>query len=149
MFEIFSKPGALATVPISNGMPAYFALDGWGNSGFKAILTSASIKYGVNVQFQHSLDQFIYVYIFGRRMGEFNVSGITFADTCTSSIVGYHGADVVQAYWDIFNTVQYGKPITAVFGTTPFILFLVGMQQSLAEPEFGIGRFSLNFAVMP
>jgi hypothetical protein len=80
-------------------------------------------------------------------MGEFNVSGITFADPCDT--VNYHGADIVQRYWDLFNTVSYGKPILGVLGTTPFQLFLIGMTQTLAEPEFGIGRFSLNFAVMP
>lgn len=148
MVEVFSIPGSVGVLALSQSVPAYFGLDYWGDmKGFKAIITSASIRYGLNVQFQHSLDQFIYVYIFGRRMGEFNVSGITFADPCENP--GYHGFDVVQYYFDAFNTVAIGKPLVGVLGQTPFQLFLLGMEQSLADAEFGIGRFSLNFAVMP
>jgi hypothetical protein len=48
----------------------------------RSIITRMTCAQHVNVQFLHTFGKHVYVYVFGDRMGEISLAGLSFATTC-------------------------------------------------------------------
>lgn len=106
-----------------------------------------------NYQFLHSLDQFIYYYNFGDRVGELTVSGFGFiGGTCGP---GGGGGGNVCGILDFYMSNRQSKVKRAIpVGTDKcgtFWSFLTGMRLEIASGAGGvpIGQWSLRFHVIP
>jgi hypothetical protein len=148
--DLFSNQRGRVTAIDSPGVPMSLFLEGWGGYfGFKSIITQVRVIAQGGVQFMHTLRDFIYIYVFGERISQMNISGLSFFAPCGSAN-GCHGLEYVNAYY-LFNRVsQRATPVTMVLGCgTPFFGFLVGMVIDLNNPEDLIGQFNLDFRVVP
>lgn len=151
--NIFSAgPGAVTAIDEGGFPPAALFLEGWNGPTFNSIITGVSLQHQGNVQFMHTLQEFVYLYIFGDRMGDMMVSGVSFSRTCATGIstIQAHGLEWVHSYY-LFNRVALrARPVSLVLGlTTVFQGFLVGSGIALNDPQQGLGQFTLKFAVLP
>lgn len=149
MGHIFSvSPGHVVAVRMPDAAPMAISLDGWG--GFqtrRSIVQSISITTQGNFQFLHTLRGFVYVYVFGERMGELTLSGLSFAGMCD----GGNSSGLMQVinYYDQYRVSKTGQPVSVWIASAGFRGFLIGSKFDIVNPEAGIGNFSLQFKTIP
>ena len=137
----------------------------WGGYGeFRAIITGFGVQQQGGFQFLHTLRDFIYVYVFGERIGQMSIEGIAFNANCeagpdaiieqASGKIGpqYHGLEWVQAYYLDNRITERPDPITIVLGLdTPFYGFLTSLKFEVVDsPDKPfLGHFAMGFHVIP
>jgi hypothetical protein len=107
-----------------------------------------------NFQFLHSLDQFIYYYNFGDRVGELTVSGMGFVGGNCGVSRGGNNGDICGIY-DLYSSKRQSVSKKAMqvgadkCGT--FWAFLTGMRIEMSQHSSGVplGQWSLRFHVIP
>lgn len=147
--DIFnSQIGKVAAID-SPGIPMSLFIEGWGGLfGFKSIITEFKVAAQGGVQFMHTLRDFIYVYVFGERISQMTIAGLSFFYDCGGSTC--HGLEYVNAYYLANRVSERATPITTVLGCgSPFFGFLVGMTIDLNNPADLIGQFALDLRVIP
>ncbi len=160
MTDIFSsQPGRLIAFPTHYKPPVLFTLeDAPSDVVFKALITGVTIQSQISVQFQHSLDWGIFVSLFGRRVTDVTVTGLTFGLNCLGGdddegdemLDGTHGAQYVQDYYDNFEANARETPVTMVIGTdTAWECYLISLAQALNDPDAGVGRFAMKLVALP
>jgi len=110
------------------------------------IITSIGTSQAANFQFMQTLREHIYVYVFGDKVGQLQVTGLMFAGDCTrGKSEGF--SNVLKWYNEnkISSKENKGKPITITAGNTHFTAFLVNVQTSVDRPVEGLGTFTLTF----
>ena len=150
MADIFlHSRGRVAAYDNPNGIPMSLFLEGWrGFFGFKSIITQVQVEQQGGVQFVHTLRDFIYIYVFGERIGRMQIQGLSFWDRCDGGF--YHGIEWVNAYYLANRTSNRASPVTVVVGLgTPFFGFLVGFAMNYSKPEEQIAEFVLDFRIIP
>jgi len=122
------------------------------NPNTRAIITQAAIVENGNYQFLHTLQETIYVYVFGDRIGELRVSGLAFSNPCQSgggAIGGESGMkQIIDAYREN-RLAEKGGPVNGNFGETPYKGFLTGMNMDVADPERNLGQWAFRFHTFP
>lgn len=146
MASIFSHAAGMVS-RVSPDRPAVpFTVDFGQGVGRSFIVTQAAVSQQGNYQFLHTLQDMIYVYVFGDRISELQVSGIAFAATCWGRQSGM--ADVLDFYRD--NRIsQRESPVKIRFGERTFPGFLTGSQVEVSRPEVTLGQFFLRFHSFP
>jgi hypothetical protein len=149
MADIFSNQRGRVVAVDSPGVPMSLFVEGWGGFfGFKSIITGMKIYSRVGVQFAHTLRDFIYIYVFGDRIGDMNISGISFFVGCGGGAC--HGLEYVNSWYLANRASQRASPVTVVLGCgTPYLCFLVDMTLDMNDPENLIGQFNLGLKVVP
>lgn len=124
--------------------------DGFFTSGTKltAPVTGFAFEQNSNYQFLHTMNDFIYVYNFGDRIGELVVSGIGFAKTCPSAS-GAQLCGVMQFYNE--NKLSNVGDLSLQLGdcSPPFFAFLTGMRMELQDPRTLVAQWTLRFNIVP
>lgn len=135
-----SKPGAPITV---EGLEGSF-------ENFKAIVTGISVRQQENLLFSHTLGDFIYIYVFGERIGEIVITGLAFIDDCRDD--GATGAAGVLQYYRANRVSSRPTPISVQIGSQAEGViegFLISMDISIVDPLFKLGQFALRMALLP
>jgi hypothetical protein len=92
----------------------------------------------VNVQFQTSLKESVYVYVFGDQMGNVVISGIAFAGLCEGEESGIE--DIFKYYRD-YRASQRKETVTVTFGKQSISGFLTESRMSSRDPD----NLTLNY----
>jgi hypothetical protein len=108
-----------------------------------------------NYQFLHSLDQFVYYYNFGDRVGELTVSGFGFLEQPCNEVTTGLASQGVCGILDFYLNNRQAKLKKALTigadkcGT--FFAFLTGMRIEMSSGNLGVpvGQWSLRFHVIP
>lgn len=119
------------------------------------IVTGVSLEMSGNYQFLHTVNDFVYFYSFGDRVGTLNVSGVSFIKNCAE--VEKTGARFLEAYkyYTQNRAAQRdGKAVTITLATpddqVTFYGFLVGMRIEAADNQMGpVGHWTMRFDVLP
>lgn len=120
--------------------------------GFEGIITSLSLELSGNYQFLHTLNDFIYVYSFGDRIGTLNVSGVGFTKTCDG---GKGSLLKVYEYYKDKRISKAKSAMTIVIrdseATGTFFGFLTGARiDATSDTAVGpLGYWSLRFELLP
>jgi hypothetical protein len=109
------------------------------------IVTQAAIVEKGNFQFLHTLNETIYVYVFGDRIGELRVSGIAFGTPCG----GDNGINAIMKSYRENRLAEKGGPVTVSFGDDPYRGFLTGMNVDVSDPERQLAQWALRFHSFP
>lgn len=149
--ELFGSqaPGLVAVARVTGGGPAVLSVSGPGGSltGMgSVIVTSFNINLGVNNQYAPALDKSVYVYNFSDRIGTLQVQGLTFTRSCEGG--GGDGLAAVLAFYANTRAVRDVKMRMAVDGSA-FQGFLDRADIGSDNPEFKLGRFSLEASTLP
>jgi hypothetical protein len=149
MAVIFSStPGVACVLNDPFVLPITFNFTGWGGYATRrAILQGITISSKGNYQFLHTLRNYVYVYVFGERMGDVQITGLTTMSECgTGHSSGI--SEVIRYYAN--NCISWtGAPVGIQIGFAAFWGFLVGIDIGTTNPESRIGRFTLTFNTIP
>lgn len=148
MANIFSvSPGVAVPIRDPRAVPMTISADGWGGFATRqAVVQRVAVSSMGNFQFMHTLRNYIYVYVFGERIGELTLSGLAFAGTCYG---GGDGISKVLAYYSQKGIGFTGKPVGVQVGASGFQAFLIGAQFEINNPEAQMGQFQLKFNILP
>lgn len=144
---ISTAPGKV--VRVNTGRPSIpFSISLPGFPTGQAIVTNAQIQQAGNFQFLHTLQDFIFVYIFGDRIGQLSIQGIAFLDSCAS---GGAGLESMIRFYNRNRIAFRPQPVRVGFGNIPFEGFLTaGQFQAEDNGSVGsLGRFALSIQTFP
>ena len=110
------------------------------------ILTQAAISQKGNYQFLHTLNDSIFVYVFGDRIGELLLSGMAFADGCD---IGGEGHTPVLETYDAVKISTAAQPIIVNFGNKTFECLVTGMDMRVENAETMIGQWTFKLSSFP
>lgn len=111
----------------------------------KAIITQVAVNQQGNYQFLHTINSQIFVYVFGDRISELQVSGVAFGNPCT----GGTGFDnVLRGYGENKISIS-ASPAVVVIGNFRFQSFLTGSSLDIVDAETQLGQFSYRFHSFP
>lgn len=142
--------GAIAKVDACNNEKVFavrFSGGGGASLNFTAPITGFALEQNGNFQFLHTVNDFIYVYSFGDRLGELVMSGVGFVKTCA----GAESANLsnVFSFYQQNKLFKNGK-MSITLGDLPdatFYAFLTGMRLELQDASTMIGQWSMRFNV--
>lgn len=128
------------------------------------ILQGVTLELAGNYQFLHTVNDFVYFYSFGDRVGTLTVMGVGFLQTCSSGgdgtfvSVPKSGANIFYAY-EYYNknksVARRGKTLKIVLtppSGNPVKLhgFLTGMKTEVNQSDSGpVGYWTFRFEVLP
>lgn len=103
-----------------------------------------------NYQFQHTVNKFIYAYIFGDRVGMLSLSGFGFiGNPCNG---GGNEDQRLCSLFDYYKNKRVAKPPHAypinIGGCGVMIGFLTGMRMEILRPEVPIVQWIMQFHVL-
>jgi hypothetical protein len=118
-----------------------------------AVITGMSLELSGNYQFLHTVNDFIYFYAFGDRVGQLSISGIGFVKPCGDGSKG----PILKLYdYYLKNRASKrgGKAVKVTLkdssGEKTFHGFLTGMRLDVNDGTIGtVGYWTLRFDVIP
>ena len=144
-----TMPGYVARTddPESGGTVGIVTVPGLGST--KVCITRVNISENTNFQFLHTLGNFIYIYVFGDRIGQIGISGLAFHQECPNG-AGQIGLEEVMAFYKQNKLSKNPSPIKITIGTgTSFEAFLTNAHYDVVDPKAKICQFDLVFALVP
>jgi hypothetical protein len=153
MADIFSnRPGVVAVLNTGgiDDNPFRVTLDGFSQNGAQSgvIFTEMAIQRAGNYQFLHTLNDLVYVYSFGERIGQIRASGMLFAQLCN----GVGGLSTLLAYYEANRLEARPDPVSIIIGTSDagrFRGFLVELNVDVARPDARLAQFGMQFQALP
>jgi hypothetical protein len=142
-------------------------------SGRKSIITRIAVSQRGSFQFLHTLGGDIYIYVFGDRIGNMQLSGLSFAQDCTQPSAtelqdnsdevqattaqvgaggddGQHGIEKMIAYYKSNRISSRSDPVTILLGKqTTLTAFITGSDADVADAKTYLVQWSLELAVVP
>ncbi len=160
---LVSRPGHVSVVQLTHdAVPGSVRISKVKGGGFgggvatvdviqssRVIITGATYSQSANIQFQQSLKDAIYMYVFGERMGQIEISGMAFASACTDTDKTTAGVDDILAYYQDGRASKSGDAISIIIGKTPITGFLVGCNVRMVNPVTMMYGFSFALATVP
>jgi len=150
---------AVNVFPSAVGIPSVhvdpFAVPmGFSLQNFPAMSISHCVLQGVsgttqgNYQFMLTLRNFTYVYVFGEKMGNFTVTGLSMSGGMEGGCSGNVSADsgmrnAIQYYNDYAISIT-GMPVAVTMAGWSAWAFLVGARFTAMNPKSQIGQFQLD-----
>jgi hypothetical protein len=147
------RRGAVCRVagPWPNTGGLVVAVEGWpykptGGMFFTAICTQAGITHNGNFQFLHTINDTIYVYVFGDRIAELTIAGVAFSQLCGSPIAGINET---MALYERDRIAVRARPLVVTLGRYHFKSFLTGMTANVSDSELQLTQFNFRFNCFP
>jgi hypothetical protein len=146
-----THPGQVTSVPGDIGrLPMQIFMTGWvGFPAIRAVMTHIGVQNSGNYQLLHTLKEFVYLYVFGERVGDIAISGLLFSEACGPDVDGgsqKSGFEQLCQYYSRFRVAVNPNPITilvGVSGLASFQGFLVGQKLEIMDPQQQLGQFTL------
>lgn len=119
------------------------------------ILQGVTLEMSGNYQFLHTVNDFVYFYSFGDRVGMLTVTGIGFLKTCDGAKEGANIFHVYKYYNENKAVAREGKALNVVLTAPsgpPIKLhgFLTGMKIDVNQSDTGpVGYWTLRLEVLP
>lgn len=111
-----------------------------------AIITQLNWRLQTNTQFQQSLENIIYVYSFGDRMGDLSISGLVFPRVCDS---GANGIENLIKFYKERRVSEKVDLVQITFSNEVIKGYLIGMNLTTQDPSSGIHTWSLLLKTIP
>jgi hypothetical protein len=119
----------------------------------QAIVTGMTLEMSGNYQFLHTLNDLVYFYSFGDRVGTLTLTGLGFIQSCANSSKG-SVMKMYDYYMEKRASKSGGEALNIVLtGDSKSIKlwgFLTGMRLDINDSQLGVvGYWSLRFEVLP
>lgn len=148
-----TRPGMAVALADEGDVGLPLRVDDIGGSwfaGFKSILTECAISLDGNYQFTHTLSEVIYAYVFGDRIGQVRLSGLSFADACPGG--GSTGIELVMGWYERNRIAVRDTIIQVQVGTSSagrLYGYVTNLRVELTKPEARISQFGMILHVFP
>lgn len=114
----------------------------------KSIITRVAISQQTNHQFLHTLGNDIYIYVFGDRVGQIMLEGLSFVENCDGG-GGKHGMEQMLKYYKDNKLSSRKDPVQILIGGTTIKGFITGMTNDVVDPKTWLAKYQLTVAIMP
>ena len=135
-------------------------------SGEKSIITRVGISCAGNYQFLHTIGNDVYIYVFGDRMGEVTLHGISFQGDCKgggggirgvnpsptlgSPASGKHGFEFLYEWYKKNRIAARMSPVKVTIGTgTTFTGFVTSLTGDVQDTLRRTIQFTITIALLP
>lgn len=115
----------------------------------RSIITRITVAQQGNFQFLHTIGNDIYIYVFGDRIGQLTLQGLSFALDCENTNARRHGMELMLDWYRQNKVAALDSPVRLLLGTTPLLAFVVGMRNGISDPATRIAEFSVDLRVLP
>jgi len=119
-----------------------------GISTQRSIVTRVVISQEANYQFLHTIGSDIYVYVFGDRVGQMTLSGLSFNADCDSEGTE-HGVEQLLDWYKTNKLSSRRTPMRVMVGSVPITAFVVGMTNDVIDPQARIVQYNLALRIIP
>ena len=128
-------------------------IDGTNFSG-NYVLTGVTLEMSGNYQFLHTVNDFVYFYAFGDRVGLLTANGVGFIKTCPGTSQNAQILSVYEYYMNNRTAARGKKSLLITLSTSQKSVtlygFLTGVKLDVNDSNFGpIGYWSMRFEVLP
>jgi hypothetical protein len=119
------------------------------------ILQGVTLEMSGNYQFLHTVNDFVYFYAFGDRIGLLTLTGIGFLKTCDDAKEGAKIFQIYNYYNSKKSAAKGGKSLDVVLmppagGPIKLHGFLTGMKVDVTQSDTGpVGYWTLRLEVLP
>lgn len=113
----------------------------------KSIVTRLTVSQQVNVQFLHSLGSLIHIYVFGDRMGQVSLSGLSFACDCPGG--EELGAEKMLLWYKKNRASKKADPCRVTIGKTVIEGFVTSFTEDVVDPSLKLVQWGVNLASLP
>ena len=121
---------------------------GW-FEGLSALITKVSTQEHGNYQFLHTLGDHIYLYVFGDRIGQLGISGVTFNDNCKDPLQE-DGISKVIGWYRKHRVAVRKEPLIFTFQPGQVLKgYLVDMRGDTMDVCQRMHQFYLTLALIP
>lgn len=143
---------------VAMGCIAIGAIEVNGDNPFKrggavsSIVTRVGINSAGNFQFLHTIGNDVYLYVFGDRMGDITLHGLSFAGgTCgENGQAGNHGFEQLYSWYTRNRIAVQKEPAKVTIGRdTTFTGFIIGMTADAADPKTRTIQFQITLSLLP
>lgn len=133
--------GALALVAVNGDTPI-------SARRHKTIITRVGLSAAGNFQFLHTIGNDVYTYVFGDRMGQIDVHGLSFSTACESG--GKHGFELLYQWYKQNRIAVNKKPVIVTIGReTSFQGFVTALTGDVQDSMHRTIQFQMSIATLP
>jgi hypothetical protein len=120
----------------------------------KAIITRLMIAQSSSYQFLHTLGGDLYIYVFGERVGNLTLSGMSFAVDCTSGDAsgddGVHGIEKMITWYKTNRLSTRSDPVTILVGKqTTLTAFVADFNADVVDQKSFLVAWTLDLMLVP
>lgn len=146
---IACKRGAFTVMNGCEGIPGKVVIDGF--EPMASIIDTINIDQSVNVQFMTSLEESVYAYVFGDKMGSVVVSGTAFAGKCEGGSVNFdqNGLKDVSDFYNKRRASQDKRVLAVTFGPERASGFLTGLALYPKDPLYMLLGYKMTINTLP
>lgn len=113
----------------------------------RSIITRLTVSQQVNVQFLHSLGSLVHIYVFGDRMGQVGLSGLSFACECPDG--NDLGSERMLLWYKRNRASRRQEPVRVTVGSTVIEGFVVGFNEDVVDPSIKLVQWGVQLASLP
>jgi len=153
MTSVFTPCAGVVEITREDCAEAFFTIQ-VDDDPINGIMTGVSIEMSGNYQFLHTVNNFIYFYAFGDRVGVITFTGIGFVKPCPDAKKGAL-LELYEYYLENRASKRGGKAqsltIAAAGNTKTFLGFLTGMRMDIKSTDAmgTVGYWTFRFEVIP
>jgi hypothetical protein len=96
----------------------------------------------------HTLGNDIFIYVFGDRVGQIMLEGLSFVENCGGG-GGQHGMEQMLEYYKNNKLSSKKDPVQILIGGTTITGFITGMTNDVVDPKTWLAKYQLSVAIMP
>ena len=111
-------------------------------------VTGFALELQGNYQFLHTVNDFIYLYVFGDRIGELVLTGMGFYANDCEAFSGGNICDLLEFYKEKKVSKKATALDLALGDCGNFKAFLTGMRLEATRPETNVAQWVLRFNVL-
>lgn len=115
----------------------------------RSIVTRLTVSQQVNLQFLHSLGSLIHVYVFGDRMGQVGLSGLSFNCGPCPDDAGDLGAEKMLFWYKKNRASRRQQPVRVTIGKTVIEGFVTNFTEDVVDPSLNMVQWGVQMASLP
>ena len=113
----------------------------------RSIITRVTISQQVNIQFLHTLGALVYVYVFGDRMGQISLSGLSFACECPGGVD--LGAERMLLWYKRNRASKRKRPVRVTIGKSVIEGFVTQFTEDVVDPSLNLVQWGVTMMALP
>lgn len=132
--------------------------EGLGWAMHRSIITRVAMSHACNFQASHMIGNDVYLYVFGDKLGNIQIAGLSMAVDC-GCVVGSqgqsmqslgHGIEMAYQWYLRYRVTKERKPVTVTIGnSTTFQGILVSMDVNTLSEENFLIQYTMTVQTIP
>lgn len=127
-------------------LPSVISIPGFPTSS--VAITSIGFSQGANVQFMHTLQNLIYVYSFGERMGNVEINGVAFYKMCNQA-AGDNGLIGLLNFYRVNSVSTRQFPLSITLASRGIRGFVTSIRSTFSDTQLGLLGFTVTMSSLP